>query len=257
MAIKSRDIPVELREWWKLFERAAYRHDYSTVFDDFLTMTLTQFGLSDIFKEWHSDAMKRYSPDEKKLFSQMYLEIFHIFNKQISELDQPYYDLFGHMYETISSNWKKSGLGQFFTPLTVVDMMVRMQMSDIQTGQGKRIIDPTSGSGRMLFVFHCLAPGNYCYAVDLDPVCAKMSALNMMLHGCVGEVACANSLIPDKDWRWTLSINNALSVTGIPSIEFLEKEKSWVYGQYVTLEKEAPLKPNIQKPNKSNQLQIF
>lgn len=251
--VKTQDIPLELRAWWKMFERAAYRHDYSRVFDDFLTMTLSQFGPQGMFDEWHSQAMKPYDEKEKAAFTEMYFEMFRVFSEQVTEKDKPYYDMFGRMYETISSNYKKSGLGQFFTPEEVVSVIVDLQCIDLKTGGGSRILDPCSGSGRMLFIAHTKAPGNFQYGIDIDHVCVKMTALNMMLHGCVGEVVCGNGLFLDQDWRFGLSINPVLTHCGIPSIVKMEKDCSYIWSQWAHWEKGVAKK----EKKKSSQLSIF
>ncbi|MFO0386348.1 MAG: class I SAM-dependent DNA methyltransferase [Flavobacteriales bacterium] len=240
-AVKTQNIPVELRTWWKSFQVAAYRHDYSAVFHDFVTMALTQFCVKDeMFEEWHADAMRRYNRQEKDAFNEMFFEMLNVFKEAVTVKDNPYYDLFGHIYETLASSQKKSGLGQFFTPETIVEMIVHMQTQGLETGQGKRIVDPTCGSGRMLFIAHVYAPGNYVYGIDIDPLCAKMSAINMMLHGCVGEVVCGNGLWLEHDWRFALAINTDLSKTGIPSIRNLEKEHSFVWHQWKHSETKEP-----------------
>jgi type I restriction enzyme M protein len=265
-SVKTQDIPVHLRTWWKSFQKAVYRHDYSTVFHDFVTMALTQFCHKDdgggIFDEWHSDAMKKYSRHEKDAFNEMFFEVLNMFRDAVETQGKPYLDLFGHMYETLASQSKKSASGQFFTPETVVEMLVDIQTDGLQTGKGKRIIDPTCGSGRMLFIAHVKAPGNYTYGIDIDQLCCKMSAINMMLHGCVGEVVCGNGLWLDHDWRWGLSINPILNSTGIPSIAYLEKEHSYVFRQYTDRDEPKPIEDKTKKAavlrtDKGSQLAIF
>jgi type I restriction enzyme M protein len=231
-SVKTQDIPTELRTWWKHFQVAAYRYDYIKVFDDFITMTLTQFACdtSDgFFKQWHTEAMKSYDRKEKDAFNAMFFEVVRIMDEHVGRGDRKWFDCFGTMYETLSGSYKKSSLGQFFTPESVVEMMCLMQLSDIKQGDKKRILDPCSGSGRMLFIAHAHAPGNYTYAIDIDQLCAKMSAINMMMHGCVGEVVCGNGLFLDQDWRWALSINPILTHHGIPSLMKIEKEQSWLW----------------------------
>lgn len=230
-SVKTQDIPVPLRDWWKLFQKASYRHDYVSVFDDFITMTLTQFGKGEFFEKWHSEAMRKYSPEEKTFFTEMYYEIFQVFKKQVVDDGKEYFDMFGLMYETLSSGSKKSALGQFFTPECLVEMLVSISLKGIEAGQGKRILDPCSGSGRMLFIAHVKAPGNLCYGIDVDHLCAKMTALNMLLHGCIGEVVCGNGLFLSGDWRWALSVNPILNRTGIPSLIYIEKDCSFIWFQ--------------------------
>lgn len=263
-AVKTQDIPVPLRTWWDHFKKASYRHDYYRVFDDFLTMTLTQFTPpgDEFFKQWHADAMKPYSTEEKKWFTEMYFEIFKIFHREIEDHGKPYYDMFGHMYETLSSQSKKSGFGQFFTPEGVVEMMVDLQMPELETGAGKRISDPCCGSGRMLFIAHVKAPGNFQYGIDIDSTCVKMTAINMLFHGCVGEVVCGNGLFLESDYRYGLSINPLLRMLGTPSIMKLEKEDSYQVRQWehwkktASLEKEMPVREKKSRKKEKNTVEM-
>lgn len=231
-SIKTHDIPPELREWWKFFQVVGYRHDYSRVFDDFLTMTLAQFGPPGMFDEWHATAMKPYDRKEKDAFNGMYYELFKVFDGRIQTEGHSYYDMFGRMYETLAGNYKRSGLGQFFTPAPVVEVLVDMTMPDIETGAGKSVVDPTCGSGRMLIIAHVKAPGNFQYGIDIDSTCVKMTALNMMFHGCIGEVACGDGLFLDRDWRYCLAVNPVLKHHGIPTIMKIEKDCSFIWRKW-------------------------
>ncbi len=52
-----------------------------------------------------------------------------------------------------------------------------------------------------------------------------MTSVNMMTHGCVGEVVWHNSLDPSTYYGgWV--INPTLNITGIPGIEIMSKEES-------------------------------
>lgn len=230
-AVKSIDFPPELREWWKMFQKAAYRHDYSRVFHDFVTMTLTQFGECPTFTQWHAEAMKPYSVEEKTHFNAMYFELFRVFNEQITK-GKPYYDAFGRIYETLNSSGKASALGQFFTPESACEVTVNVTLSDLtEKDVNKRVLDPACGSGRLLYVAHCQHPYLLYYGIDIDTLCAKMSSLNLMMHGAVGEVVCGNGLWLQKDFSYCIKINPILRHHGIPSVMMVEKDVSFIYLQ--------------------------
>jgi hypothetical protein len=43
----------------------------------------------------------------------------------------------------------------------------------------------------------------YCVGNDLDQICAKMTALNMCLNGCYGEITCCDGLFPvESNYRF-------------------------------------------------------
>ena len=220
----SRDIPAELKKFWKLFERLAYRHQYSTVFEDYLTMCL--FNFSDDNPDFKADRdkrMKEYNKEEHQLFNELFFEMFQVYHEQIITKGLAWYDFYGDLYQTISSTQKASALGQFFTPVAVVDMMVRMQ--NIQ--QGMTVNDPCCGSGRMLLAAHVHSSGGcFVYGQDADLICCKMTVLNMFFHGCNGEVVWQNSLdLNDYRRGWRISPIGY----GMPCIFNMPKEESNIW----------------------------
>ena len=236
MGVTIRDIPSELHTFWNLFQKTANRWDYSQVFSDYVDMTLNFFKDTEMIDNSFLD---RYSIEEKQLFNSMFQEMIKIFDKKITN-DTSWYDFFGNLYMELSSQSKAAWFGQFFTPVTVVEAIVMLQGYSDMRGKGVRISDPTCGSGRFLLAFHAKNPGNYCYAEDLDPICAKMSAINMMMHGCEGEVVCHNSLEPET-WTFGYKINPHLRITGLPSIANLNKEDSFIMRAGVNRVKPQPI----------------
>ncbi len=259
-SLKTQDIPVELRTWWKHFQEASYRHDYARVFDDWITMCVGQFVPPKTYDEEFNTAMRSYDRKEKDSFNAMFFEILNVFKQKTVTEGKPYYDMFGTMYEILSSQGKKASLGQFFTPECLVEMIVRMEGMNAKPGERKRILDPTCGSGRMLFIAHALSTGNFQYGIDIDQLCVKMTALNMMLHGCVGEVVCGNGLFLDKDWRFAFAINPILTHHGVPSIMKIEKDCSFVYHQQMNWlnslkDLETPLKEKKKSGKKKDKVE--
>ena len=124
-------------------------------------------------------------------------------------------------------------------------------MASISNPQGESVMDCCSGSGRMLLAAKIINPGIKCFAADVDPVCAKMSAINLAFHGCQGEVSCMDSL--RMDWRFGYQINyyHAYGAPPVPHLlPILQWEKSAFY-----------LKPIAQKEpekvNKKGQYSLF
>jgi hypothetical protein len=71
-----------------------------------------------------------------------------------------------------------------------------------------------------LGMFHAL--------IDIDYTCAKMAALNLMLHGIKGIVICDDGLFPGNSFRGAFIINSELQYTGVPHI-ICEKDVSKAY----------------------------
>lgn len=218
---KTIDIPHNMREFNKIFEQIAYRHDYSTVFNDFLDFSLKGFSPWDDFEELNKYGQSRYSEKESLLFGQLIIEFIQIMNREIVG-PTDWFDALGTFYEILASKGKRDSLGQFFTPSCISDFMAQILIGDDTTG--KLINEPCSGSGRFVISFHAKKPGNYFFAEDIDKTCCKMTAINMCLHGVVGVVINHNSLFPD-DFRSAWVVNEVLNCKGLPSIRSISFEE--------------------------------
>ena len=84
--------------------------------------------------------------------------------------------------------------GQFFTPEHITDMMA-MIVAPSKSEAGRKVVcDPCCGSGRMLLSAHKRNSDAFLVGIDLDPRCAKMCALNLILREMSGDVYCGNTL---------------------------------------------------------------
>ena len=222
------DIPSDLKQLYKYFTELQYKDDMASILDNLLTLMIRGFSLTpNLYDDEAAQITKRYTEKERHIYGAMIKEVIMIYHKRISS-DIAWTDVFGDLYMSIASNSKQSALGQFFTPECVVDAMVKISVNNEMTGQ--RFSDPACGSGRLLIAAHAYAPGNYCYAEDLDMICCKMATINMMMHGCKGEVVCHDSLM-QKDYRFGFKINPHFfvhGVPGVPHIEVLEREDSFI-----------------------------
>lgn len=223
---KTANVPHELREFNKVFEKIASRHGWGEVYADFIDFSIACFsweGNQDI-----SNRLQRKYDSEYPHFSTLLAEWMKVQKSQLNT-DTDWYDTLGTFYEIVSSRHKSSALGQFFTPPNLVTMMTLITGG--KKGAKKRIQDCCAGSGRMLIAYHANYPGNYTFGADIDPICAKMTALNMSLHGCEGQAVCMDSLNP-SDWRFGYRINPFIRLTGgIPHILPISQEQSlnWQY----------------------------
>ncbi len=227
--MKTTDVPHDFRSFYQLFRKLEYKHDYSIVFDDFLSAMMNYFTPPNM-DNYPVSLFDKYTKDERLLIGSMIPEIMQLFHQKIDTEELKWFDLFGAFYEALASRSKKSGLGQFFTPEPIVDLMTLIQSSKGEdlTGKGMTMSDPTCGSGRFLIAFQGHFPGNYTYAEDIDPICCKMTCINMMLHGCEGEVVQHNALNPD-DYQRGWKINHNIRIYGLPSIIPIKKEQSTIY----------------------------
>lgn len=247
---KTRDVPNSIREFNKIFEEIAYHHDWGRVFSDYLDYCIECFlpekdgKLLERLKQTYG---KRY------LFPQMFHAHMEATKNEIGDNDSDWYDLLGTFYEVILSSSKASVFGQFFTPKPICDFMQAILQPDTDAGDtrktGFRVNDPACGSGRTLLAFHCKNLGNYLYADDLDPMCTKMAAINMCIHGAVGQACNMNSLDPE-DWRFGYNVNPSLYPYGLLSIEPITKEQSYSWNNWEKRKREVEVQQH--NNNESN-----
>lgn len=193
---KTADIPQDLREFNSLFSLLARKHDAARVFDDFLTLVICVLARQ-TQESWYLDTIRKYDEDEINIFPKMLGNLFIIYEK--TRKAGGWEDPLGTYYEAIAGNYKKSGLGQFFTPKAICDLSAQMI---IPKGIfGKNINEPACGSGRMILAAHKHAPGNYYVAQDLDHICIKMTCINLAMHGIHAEVHHMDTLRNNKPWN--------------------------------------------------------
>lgn len=211
---KSQDVPLELREFNKIFESISYRWNYSEVFEDFLDMMINAFSFN--HKIDLERLQKKYKLEERHKFGQLIYEIIKVMDKMITT-DKDWYDPFGEFYMALVSSGKASSLGQFFTPAPVVTMMCQI----LDTQSGETVNDPACGSGRFSLASHVISPGQFHVNQDLDYICCRMAALNFMLHGVNGIVINMNSLANSEDHFYqAFRVNRRLGFTRVPEIEY-------------------------------------
>ena len=210
MSLKQ-EVSKELKPLAELMDSVS-AHGYNDIFTDWIDYMIACFRFDGDAEL--AEQLKRKYGKHYPVFDEMLREYMNVCNSEIGRKE--WYDGLGIIYETIASRWKSSAMGQFFTPPSIVDLMVMINPSGQEIGTGKTVSDPTCGSGRLLISHHAHAPGNYQYGQDLDPICAKMTAINMMIHGCRGEVACMNTLT--MEWYFGFYINPYLHKFGSPQI---------------------------------------
>lgn len=199
--LKNRDIPKELICFNSLFFKFQNRFELSLVFNDFLTIVICCLGHG-TQEPLYFETIKKYSKEELNTFCKLFAEILIIYEN--ANKDKRWCDPLGDYYECLASNYKKSALGQFFTPKHLCDMIA--QITAEPENFGKKINEPCSGSGRMVLAFNHVSKGNYFVCEDIDEICCKMTAINMCMHEIRGEVHCHDVIRGDSD-RFAMAIN--------------------------------------------------
>lgn len=170
----------------KLFDKLLYRHDVPTVFDDFLSITISALALGraeSVYKE----TIARYRPEDQAMFSEMFSELFLAYDERSSP-DGGWADILGHFFEEHNGKFGRDARGQFFTPESVCNFMAQIIGGD--EGAEGTINDCAVGSGRNLIAHSRTHPKNRtsCFYVgqDIDQRCVKMTAINMAMYGMRG-----------------------------------------------------------------------
>jgi len=201
----------ELKNFYSLFQKIGIRHNYISVFDDFLTVFICCFGFG-TNEELYLQTIKKYKREELDTLAKMMGELLLIYEDAKNK--NKWIDPLGDFYEFLSSQSKKSALGQFFTPSALCDMMAKM----VDDGEwGKTVNEPCSGSGRMVLALNNSTKGNYYVCQDLDPMCAKMTAINLCMHEIKSEVHCMDTLRM-ADLRFSFYINHEFWKVQTPHI---------------------------------------
>lgn len=220
-----KNLPAEFKGFYKSFETLTRRYGYYTIFEDFLDLFINGFSFD--YKIDLEQIQSKYSKEERLLFGSLIQEVILTLNQKIKS-DTDWYDFFGTFYELVSLS-KQKGFAQFFTPPTVCTFMAQI----LDLSNSETFSDPCSGSARFSLAANSVCLGNFHFLVDLDYTCAKMSALNLMLHGINGIVVCDNSLDPGSEFRGAFVVNHNLNKTGVPQIEFIDhKDLAYKYVSY-------------------------
>ncbi|OIQ22042.1 MAG: hypothetical protein BM557_01295 [Flavobacterium sp. MedPE-SWcel] len=199
--VKNTDIKEELRPLNNLFNTFKYEFDISILFDDFLTIVVccmakgTKEGL-------YLSTIKKYSRTQLDTFSKMFVELVKIYAKNLTF--EEWCDPLGEYYEALASKHKKSGFGQFFTPKGLCDLMASLTID--KSKKNLKIYEPCSGSGRNILAADKVVSGNYYVCEDIDPICCKMTAINLCFHNIRGEIHCRD-VIAYSAPRFSLAVN--------------------------------------------------
>lgn len=199
--LKNRDVPKELKIFNSLFFGFEYKYNLNEVFDDLLTVIICAMG-RETQEKLYLETIKKYNRQELDIFCQLFSELVTIYTFHTS--NDNWCDPLGEYYECLTGNYKKSNFGQYFTPKSICNMIAKMIIED---DFGKTINEPCSGSGRMILAANQVTKGNYYVCEDLDPMCCKMTAINLCFHEIRAEIHCHDSIMMNKP-RFSLATNH-------------------------------------------------
>ncbi|MBS1684778.1 MAG: N-6 DNA methylase [Bacteroidetes bacterium] len=186
-------LPNWIKPFDKIFTQLTYRWDHLQIFEDFLSIAVSNFQL--VPTEGLAERMRStYNEKELQLFAELFRCWVMTMHNEIKSEEWKYLDILGEYYQYLSGKYHKGKLGQFFTPQPMVDMLTEMTIEE-PTDEIQTVSDPTAGSGRMLLSAHMKLKGKMlAFAEDIDGMCCKICALNFLIHGVEGEVIQHDSL---------------------------------------------------------------
>ena len=205
----------------EIFEELARHNDRSVIWNDFLDYAIEVNLLNSDEK---TAFKKNYHGNESD-----YWDMITAWVTQLSEkLEKvPYYDLLGQFYEElVTSQAKSKNLGQFYTPVTVTELLSELTIDGKKSVNlnGQVANDPTCGSARTLLSAYVHSNHNLIlYGQELDETSAKMATLNFWSHGARGSVLHMDTLEGTvyKGWRVNRYLRHGVP---IPHIELISSE---------------------------------
>ena len=186
-----------------------------------------------------------HSEDENKMFYNIMINYFSLIDERLS--DGGWYDAFGDIIMSIRANG--GGFEQYFTPPSICEVVTKVVVTnDIISGGRYVISDPSCGSSRNLLAVHTKLSSEckkspYIVAEDIDILCCKMSAVNLAIHGCFGEVVCHDTIAEPHTIRNGFLINHLLyeNKTIFPTIVRTNVSSEFLFGQKIKLKEPIQL----------------
>ncbi len=233
-----------MNEIIKILEILSRRHQPQDVFRDFCRMSVCALSLQQMEEEYLL-IVKRYDKEDVKQIAEM-------FRLLVNTMDQ-FDDVLGQVYMEIVGRWKSSALGQFFTPISLCEMMARNIYNENE--YYRSFNDCACGSGRTLLAMakqmkpYQLLTSKF-YAEDLDPICVDMAAINFCLSSMQSRILRCNTLSMEIYYGYTIDLHSK----GVPFITPIPEN---IINDYDV--KPEIIYPEVVKtnPNDATQLKLF
>lgn len=201
----------------------------------------------------------RYNKEQNQCFYTMMTVYFNIMQDAL--VHDGWHDAFGDLFMEWAGS--KNALGQCFTPACICDMMADCTFGDTKpdvpqvncNGFGRRITvsDCACGSGRLLLAAASKldrmgAEKPYLIGEDIDAMCCKQTAINMMIHGCYGEVICHDTLCEPGEARFGYIVNEGLyPFPALPTIRRFTDPNVFIWCRLWKAREQAKESPRIKE----------
>ncbi|XHR94294.1 N-6 DNA methylase [Mucilaginibacter sp. UC70_90] len=84
--------------------------------------------------------------------------------------------------------------GQYFTPMELCKFIAAISIGLRESEDNARMHDPACGSGRMFLAAAQSDKKLHFFGTDIDMICCRMAAANMILHNLVADISCGDTL---------------------------------------------------------------
>jgi type I restriction-modification system DNA methylase subunit len=203
--------------WKQLQEIARFGYSSSDIFSDFVEICLSALlsftdnmqytdiadrlnenRMTGVFEDRYMQLVRKYKENKTKKSGERPMDFFtSAWGHLQAETQECEEDVLGDLYESQISLGEH---GQFFTPSAITTMMVQM----LGAHDGERVSDPACGSGRFLIATAKVNRDQHFYGVDVSPICARMTALNMWLFNLNADIYQGNSLSMEMSYLWRI-----------------------------------------------------
>ena len=215
-----------LRECEKVFEKLVSAIGFKapdSIFEDLVDLTLYFLSGGKCMANQVALLEKEYTPNKIKIFDNVFIKLV--------ELSHDFVDAFGTLYEIITYQGKSQLLGQYFTPQPLSKMLADSMMRNIlQNGLSDLYIGDITGcgSGRNLLAAAEIVEDNrwryFFVGVDIDPICAKLTAINCFLQCMPSWIYQGNSLTFECKTCYQVSVLPGANGRWIPVFEELSAQ---------------------------------
>jgi type I restriction-modification system DNA methylase subunit len=196
------------KQFIKLLESLSYTRNRWEAFSDWTILASSAlynaFYKDPAIEKEYLDVAGRYNKDEMSTMCKMLAVT-------IEGLDTvPMTDFMGQVYAGALLTSNK--LGQFFTPDCISRFMAQATFADVQPSNDRiiTVCEPACGAGGMLLAVCSVLKEKdinfqrnvYIEATDIDPLCFRMTFIQLALVGASAHVVLGNTLAQTESRRW-------------------------------------------------------
>ena len=189
------------RQFIRVFKDTARNLRRWDVFRDFITLAASELDLARIRTPENMESSReicaKYGDSDIR-------NLHELFCLMVCALEAKFHDFLGAIFMELELGDDRNG--QYFTPYHLQSLLAKLVMPDvkqtIRTEGFVTVSDPASGAAGMIIAYaeNLLEAGYnpseqmYAHCVDIDPIAADMSFIQLSLLGIPAQVVTGNSL---------------------------------------------------------------